>query len=73
MAALTTALTVASSAIGAASTAATAFKKRPKQPKPIAQADPDDPNKRTATERDLQRKYADQGRVGSLFNKSSLG
>lgn len=63
---------LATSAIGATSSAVSTFKKRPKQPKPVEQADPDDPKKRIATERDLQRKYQDQGRVGSLFNKDSL-
>lgn len=63
----------AATAATAATAAGTALAKKPDKPKLLSNPDPDDKKKRLDTERDLARRYSEQGRVSSLFNKDKLG
>jgi len=46
---------------------------KPDKPKMLSNPDPDSKRKRLDTERDLSRRYENQGRVSSMFNKDNLG
>lgn len=58
---------------GAGVAGAAAALQKPEKPKLLSNPDPDDKKKRLDTERDLARRYANQGRVSSMFNKDKLG
>jgi len=46
---------------------------KPDKPKKLSNPDPDSKKKRLDNERDLARRYSEQGRVSSMFNKDKLG
>jgi hypothetical protein len=58
---------------GAGVAGAAAALKGPDKPKLLSNPDPDSKKKRLDTERDLARRYENQGRVSSMFNKDKLG
>jgi len=63
----------ATAAGAAAAGGATALLNKPDKPKMLSNPDPDSKKRKLDTERDLARRYENQGRVSSLFNKDKLG